>query len=67
MRIVMRVQITGTRNGADWPAPGGVIDLPSEEAAALCASGLAETAKGHEETSTPAATETATPKRRRKA
>lgn len=34
-RVVMAVQITGTRNGADWPAIGDVIEVPIEEAADL--------------------------------
>ena len=38
----MRVQITGTRNAQRWPAPGGVVTLPDNEGADLCAQGLAE-------------------------
>lgn len=34
-RVVMAIQITGTRNGADWPAAGNVIEVPAEEAADL--------------------------------
>jgi hypothetical protein len=37
----MKIQITGTRNGVYWPAPGGEMTLPDLEAAKLCASGLA--------------------------
>lgn len=61
----MRAQISGTRNGAEWPAPGGVIDLPPEEAASLCVMGLAETAKGDVEVSEPVPAEKATTKRRK--
>jgi len=32
MKIKMRMQITGTRNGVAWPAVGGIIDLPDSEA-----------------------------------
>lgn len=66
MRVTMRVQISGTRDGREWPAPGGDVELTSEEAAQLCAMGLAETVKGQVETSKPAPVETAT-KRKRKA
>lgn len=41
MHIEMRYQISGTRNGEEWPAPGVPFDLPDEEAAALVAQGLA--------------------------
>jgi hypothetical protein len=37
----MKIAISGSRNGADWPAAGGEIDLPDEEAAHLVAQGLA--------------------------
>lgn len=42
MKIKMREQITGNRNGQYWPAPGQEIDLPEHEAAKLCAAGSAE-------------------------
>ena len=42
VKVRMRHQMSGTRDGADWPAPGGEIDLPDAEAAALCAQGMAE-------------------------
>lgn len=41
MRVEMRAQISGTRNGEDWPAPGVLIDVPEVEAADLIRSGLA--------------------------
>ena len=41
MNITMRVGITGTRNGEDWPPVGGTINLPADEAAALVEAGLA--------------------------
>lgn len=44
MKITMRVGITGTRNGEDWPPAGGTIDLPADEANALVEAGLAEAA-----------------------
>lgn len=42
MRVKMKVQLSGARNGELWPEPGGVIDLPDDEAANLCGSGVAE-------------------------
>lgn len=42
MKITMKTRIAGSRNGVRWPAAGGVVDLPSGEAADLCAAGLAE-------------------------
>jgi hypothetical protein len=47
----MRIQITGTRDGVRWPAPGGVVDLPDHEAARLCANGRAEPVADVEEKS----------------
>lgn len=41
MKIKMQQQITGTRNGDVWPAPGGELVVPDAEGAALCAQGLA--------------------------
>ena len=42
MKVRMKVQVTGTRNGAYWPAPGGEITLPNHEGAKMCAAGSAE-------------------------
>lgn len=40
MRIRMLVEKTGPRyDGRMWPYPGGEIDVPDEEGAALCAQG----------------------------
>jgi len=44
MKIKMRVSITGTRDGQEWPAAGETIDLPADEANALVDAGLAEAA-----------------------
>ncbi len=41
MIVTMRRQISGTRDGVDWPAPGETIDVPDEEAASLIALGHA--------------------------
>lgn len=44
MLITMKSQITGTRNGEEWPAVGGTIDIPDLEAADMIEAGLAEAA-----------------------
>lgn len=41
MIVRMRAAISGTRNGEDWPPIGGTVELPDDEAADLCAAGLA--------------------------
>lgn len=41
MKIVMREQISGTRDGRAWPAPGTEVDLPEGEAKGLVAGGAA--------------------------
>jgi hypothetical protein len=33
--------MTGTRDGVDWPPIGSTIDLPADEAIALCGSNMA--------------------------
>jgi hypothetical protein len=42
MKIRMRVEMSGTRNGRPWPAVGGAVEVPAEEGAAYCSAGLAE-------------------------
>lgn len=44
MKVRMKVEVSGHRNGRPWPRRGEVIDLPDEEAAGLCSSGMAEPA-----------------------
>jgi len=41
MKVQMRAQISGTINGAEWPAIGDVLEVPDDEGARLCASGQA--------------------------
>lgn len=38
----MKVDISGTRNGVEWPRAGGTVELPDNEAAKLCAARIAE-------------------------
>lgn len=41
MLVRMNVQISGTRDGEDWPAPGGTVDVTDDEATVLTGNGLA--------------------------
>lgn len=41
MRVIMSATLSGTRDGADWPTAGEVIDVPDLEAADLIAAGYA--------------------------
>ncbi|WP_282695492.1 hypothetical protein [Streptomyces sp. CC208A] len=68
MRVRMKVSISGTRDGADWPGKDGEVDLPDEEATQLIRNGAAEAvAVGSvvETATVPDDTETAAPVRRR--
>lgn len=42
--VRMLISISGTRDGVDWPEPGGLLELPDAEAAAMVLSGMAEVA-----------------------
>lgn len=46
MRVQMVVQISGARDGADWPAPGGVLEVPAAEGAELVSNGFAKVPEG---------------------
>lgn len=60
MLVTMRYQISGSRDGEDWPAPGETIDLPDDEAAELVATGMAVAGKeAAAETATDGPAETA--------
>lgn len=41
MRIQMKVAMSGTRDGVNWPLPGEELEVPDEEGANMCANGLA--------------------------
>jgi len=41
MKVLMRVGISGTRSGVDWPQPGQILECDDAEGAQLCAAGLA--------------------------
>jgi hypothetical protein len=64
MQVKLIAQISGTRNGEDWPAPGELVALPDDEAASLIQNGFAiDPDASDEETSTApdGDVETATP------
>lgn len=41
MKVKLLVSLTGSRDGVEWPAAGGVVDLPVDEAEHMVAGGLA--------------------------
>lgn len=41
MKVRMRVHVTGTRDGHNWPPIGGELDVPDAEGTQLCAVGMA--------------------------
>ena len=49
MKIRMKTQLSGTRNGVRWPLAGESKDLPEGEALDLIAAGLAEPEKSEPE------------------
>jgi hypothetical protein len=49
MIVTMLRQVSGTRDGVDWPAPGESIDVPDDEAESLIGNGLAKAADGEPE------------------
>ncbi|MEU0369103.1 hypothetical protein ABZ070_02365 [Streptomyces sp. NPDC006283] len=57
MKIRMKVQMSGTRNGQRWPEIGKVTDLPTVEAAHLVASGIAEKVEDRDKVEIAAAPE----------
>lgn len=42
MRVIMKEKIQGFHDGEPWPAPGGVVDLPDNEAEELINVGIAD-------------------------
>lgn len=41
MRVEMKIEISGARDGSPWPLMGGVVDVPDAEGAELVANGHA--------------------------
>ena len=44
MKVIMRVSVSGTRDGAEWPSVGSAVELPDAEAVDLLNVGMAEPA-----------------------
>ncbi|MFE9886276.1 hypothetical protein [Streptomyces scopuliridis] len=42
MKVRMKITMSGTRNGEEWPPKGAAVDLPTGEAQHLVAAGIAE-------------------------
>lgn len=40
MKVIMRVRISGTRDGVEWPPPGVEVELPDAEAVGMLNAGL---------------------------
>jgi hypothetical protein len=57
MKVRMKIQPSGTRNGVEWPARGSVIELPDAEAMGYINGNMAEAVATFGED-----VETATPK-----
>jgi hypothetical protein len=55
----MTAVISGTRDGADWPGLGGVVDVPNIEGAELIANGFA---RAVEQTTKPIVEKAVAPK-----
>lgn len=57
MRVRMTVQVSGMRNGTEWPPRGGTIDLPEDEALQYIGANMAVPAveSGPETATAPAA------------
>lgn len=41
MKIRMMTDVSGSRNGVEWPRRGGTVDVPKEEAMQMCRAGMA--------------------------
>lgn len=42
MKVRMKVDVSGGRDGVAWPRRGGTVDLPKDEALQMCQSGMVE-------------------------
>lgn len=42
MRVRMKADVSGTRNGESWPTRGQIVDLPDDEAASYLYAGVVE-------------------------
>jgi hypothetical protein len=42
MKIRMKADVSGSRDGKAWPRRGAIVDLPETEAVQMCRNGMAE-------------------------
>ena len=63
MKVIMRVNISGTRDGVEWPSIGGTVDLPDAEAVDLLNAGMAAPAPVEVEAATMPAPKKSTRRR----
>jgi len=42
VKVTMKVDVTGTRDGQPWPARGETLDVPDDEARELIHAGIAD-------------------------
>lgn len=40
-KVELKIQLSGVRDGVDWPAPGEIVDVPADEAENLIRTGAA--------------------------
>jgi hypothetical protein len=57
VKVRMRVQVSGQRNGEEWPPRGSVMELPDDEAVGYCQAGMAEPVTTFAQAETPAVPE----------
>ncbi|MFZ3569956.1 hypothetical protein ACOKM5_23400 [Streptomyces sp. BH097] len=62
MQVRMKVTMSGTRNGQDWPPRGELVDLPEAEADDMVRAGLAEMPDEADESEAPQVEEATAPK-----
>lgn len=49
MKVRLKVDISGSRNGAPWPGRSSIVELPDDEAARMCQNGMAVPVDGSED------------------
>jgi len=64
--VRMKVKVSGSRNGVEWPDVGGEVDLPEIEAEALVSAGMAEVVPSPKRSGKVAAVKTPVGEKRRR-
>ena len=62
MKVQMLIRISGTRNGEDWPAVGGVVDVTRREAERLIAAKFAKPVEAEPKKAAPVIERAVAPK-----